>query len=237
MKKIKIALYFLTMIIYSLLFFATMWWVLILPKRYARIICNVVPFSYLNIVDVLFGFERRVIGVENKPDYPVIYAVKHQSTYETFWSAWELKNSFYVIKKQLLYIPIIGLYFWRAGMIAIDRSKGRDAIKKMLKDAKVRIDNGGILTIFPEGTRTAIGEKREYKQGVYIMATELNMPVVPVAVNTGLYWKKGMWNGKSGRVTMEYLPEISAVGKTKEQFLKELQTAMEKASDNLAKNP
>ena len=219
-----------------LLFFALTWWALFLPKEKCRYISTLIPYFYLQVVDFLFGFNRRVLGEQNKIKGDAIYAIKHQSTYETFWSAWEIKNSFYVIKEQLKWVPLIGMYFLRVGMIPIDRSKGRQSIEKMIRGTRERIDAGQTFVIFPEGTRKSLGDKPNYKQGVYVIYEKLGIPVVPVAVNTGLYWKKGLWNGKSGRVTLEYLPAIKP-GLSKQEFLAELENKIETASNRLAKNP
>ncbi len=217
-------------------FLIFMFWILFLPKKYVRKMCSIYCSLFVNVNDFIFGFKRRIIGTENIAKHPVIYALKHQSTYETFWFGSVIQNSAWIMKKSLMYIPILGLYFWRSGMVPIDRSKGRDSVMKMIKESKKIYERDCVLSIFPEGTRRPLGSEPAYKQGVYILYSELNMPVVPVALNTGLYWNRGLWNGKKGRVTMEFLPEIKP-GLSKEQFMKKLQQDIETASNRLAKKP
>jgi len=224
------------LILIAFAFLIFMFWVLFLPKKYARKISSIFCFVFINMADVIFGLKRRIVGVENIAKHPVIYALKHQSTYETFWFGAVINNSSWIMKKSLMYIPILGLYFWRTGMVPIDRSKGRNSILKMIQEAKKIYERDCVISIFPEGTRRPLGAKPKYKQGAYILYSELNIPVVPVALNTGLYWNRGLWNGKKGRVTMEFLPEIKP-GLNKEQFMKRLEQDIEKASKKLVEKP
>src|SRR5690606_24016703 len=94
----------------------------------------------------------------------------------------------YVLKRELLWIPLLGLCLWRAGHIAVDRKGGGPALRRMLHRARAVAAEGRSIVIYPEGTRTAPGSRRPYHPGVLALYTQLKLPIVPVALNSGLYW-------------------------------------------------
>ena len=112
-------------------------------------------------------------------------------------------------------------------MIPVNRKGGAAAMKHMLTAVKKRTDTGRPVVIFPEGTRCLPGTTKGYKSGIYFLASNLHLPVVPVAINTGLFWAKNSFLRYKGTAVFEFLPAISAEGKSKEQFMDELQTAIE----------
>lgn len=134
-----------------------------------------------------------------------LYASKHESALETYTMSVIVKDLAFVLKKELTYIPIFGWAQYFYGMIAIDRAAGGAAMKGMLRAAKQRIAEGRSIIIFPEGTRVKPGTRGAYKPGLLFLAQNLNVPVVPVALNTGLFWAKSSFLRYSGKVIVEFM--------------------------------
>ena len=185
------------------------------------------------LLKALIGLEHRVVGQENLNKGPAIYAVKHQSTWDTLVFALYLHFPAYVLKRELLYLPLFGFLLLGAGMIPVDRGGRASALKRMLAVAKRRRDEGRDLLIFPEGTRVAPGQHRPYQPGVAALYGHLDLPVVPVALNSGLFWGRRSFTKKSGTITLEFLPAIPP-GLPRKVFMAELETRLEGASRRLA---
>ena len=178
------------------------------------------------------GIEHRVVGLENLPDGPCIVAVKHQSAWDTLVFSQLLYNPSYVLKKELTRIPFFGWALLRVGMVPVDRSGGARALKDMLAAARSRVAEGRQILIYPEGTRTAPGERRPYHPGVAALYRDLGVPVVPVALNSGLYWGRRAFTKTPGRITVEFLPAI-APGLPRKAFMSCLQERIESATERL----
>ena len=183
------------------------------------------------------GLDHRVAGLEHRDKQPqAIYAVKHQSAWDTLVFALYLQNPAYVLKRELLFLPLFGFYLLRAGMIPVDRQGRASALKRMLATAKRRRGEGRDLLIFPEGTRVAPGQHRPYQPGIAALYGHLDLPVVPVALNSGLFWGRRAFNKKPGRITLEFLPAIEP-GLARKVFMSELEQRLETACRRLAENP
>jgi len=177
-----------------------------------------------------------VIGLENLPAGPVIIACKHQSTWETLAFTLLFANIAIVLKRELLFIPIVGWAMARAGNIAVARGDGASALRGLVKHAKAAIADGRSVVIFPEGTRVAPGDRRPYQVGTAALYRQLGVPVVPMALNSGLFWGRRQWVKRPGVITLEILPPI-APGLSREAFMDTLREQIEGATDRLAKNP
>jgi len=182
----------------------------------------------------LVGLDHRVVGLEHARSGPAIYAAKHQSSWDTLIFALYLHLPAYVLKRELLFLPLFGFYLRKAGHIAVDRSAGASALKRMLAAAKLRRDQGRDILIFPEGTRVAVGSHRPFQPGVAALYGQLDLPVVPVALNSGLYWGRRSFHKKPGTITLEFLPAIPP-GLPRRAFMAELEKRLEAASMRLAK--
>lgn len=168
------------------------------------------------------------------PTGDVIIAAKHQS----FWDIMVISNAVprraFIMKREVMRVPIMGWYAYKAGCIPIDRSRGRDAMAAISQTVSERMSRQdlGQLIIYPEGTRTRPGEHRPYKHGVATIRNATGLTVVPVAVNTGLFWPRSGWGIRSGRAVVEFLPpmgpEVPATG-----FMDRLQQVIEDNSDRL----
>jgi 1-acyl-sn-glycerol-3-phosphate acyltransferase len=180
----------------------------------------------------IVGLDHRFLGMP-RPEGPVIYAIKHQSAWDTMAFSALPDRPAYVLKRELLRIPLFGLYLRGAGMIPVDRAGGGAALKRMVAEAKAAPAAGRHLLFYPEGTRTAPGERRPYHPGVAALYGQLDLPVVPVALNSGLFWGRRAFLKRPGLITVEFLPPIPP-GLPRKQFMAELETRIETATDRLA---
>jgi 1-acyl-sn-glycerol-3-phosphate acyltransferase len=178
------------------------------------------------------GIKTEVRGVENLPDGPVMIASKHQSAFDTVAPILFTRRPVYVLKQELLDMPIFGWYCQRAGLIAIDRGGQMAALKKMIAQAKERFADGRPLIIFPEGTRQEVGAPADYKSGVAGIYTMLGVPCVPMALNTGLVWPAKGFLRYPGTAVFEFLPVIPA-GLKRAEFMATLEERIETATEAL----
>jgi 1-acyl-sn-glycerol-3-phosphate acyltransferase len=181
------------------------------------------------------GITYRVIGRKNIPSGACIVASKHQSEWETFKMHLILNDPAIVLKRELLRIPLIGWWMSRSGSIPIDRNTRIASISKMLLAARKAAAEGRPIVIFPEGTRMKVGESRPYKSGIAALYKDLNIPIVPLALNSGLLWPRNSFFKKAGTITIEFLPPIPA-GLPREEMMQKLRDALEPAALRLAKN-
>jgi len=177
----------------------------------------------------LAGVRYRIKGLENLPAGAVIIAAKHQSAWDTFLFHGLLADPAYVLKRELFRIPLVGWYMKATGMIGIDRSAGASALKAMLNACGAVLAEGRQVIIFPEGTRTAPGESRPYHPGVAALYQKFpDVPVVPVALNSGLSWRRKAFLKRPGTVTVHILPPLEP-GLERRRFLEILRGRVEDA--------
>ena len=188
------------------------------------------------LLRICCGIRYREIGLENLPKGPAIIASKHQSTWETMFLSRRLNQPAFVLKQELLMIPLFGWFMRKIGMIAVDRSGKATALKKMVKDAGDAFAEGRQIIIFPEGTRVAPGQHRPYQPGIAALYGQLNVPVIPVALNSGLFWGRKAFVKKPGTIQVQYLPPI-APGLNRKAFMAELEARLEPAAQALLTGP
>jgi len=186
---------------------------------------------------VLFGLDH-IVGLKmevrgHAPKDGALIAAKHFSMWETIALLALLDAPAIVIKRELLSIPLYGWYCIKQGMIPIDRSGGASAIRRMHAAAKRAVDERQPIVIFPEGTRKKPGAAPDYKPGVAALYAMLGMPCIPLAHNSGLFWQ-GWFLRKPGTVVVEFLEPI-APGLKRREFMAELQTRLETATNALLK--
>ncbi len=182
-----------------------------------------------SLLKSLVGLEHEVRGLERIPDTPAIFAVKHQSAWETLTLHLFLPDPAIALKRELTHIPLFGQYTRHAGMIRIDRAQGVRALRSLIKEAEAALARGQSIVIFPEGTRVAPGAHRPYHPGVAALYLHLGCPVVPVALNSGLFWGRRSFVKRPGRITVEILPPIEP-GLTRTGFMAELEQRLEGAT-------
>lgn len=228
-------LYFL----FSIFWVFFLLWTLITPKRWTIWWVHATYFSSIAFLEKhILGLTYKVEGWENIPTKGgYIIACKHQSAYETLKMPYLIKDVAIVYKRELGWIPVWGWYPVKMGMIAIDRGSAKIAIESIIKGAKrILHHEQRPLLVFPEGTRTAVGETRKYKAGISRVYEATNVPVVPVALNSGLFWGRNKFWKKPGCVTMKFLPPIEPGLPTKD-FMERLQNDIERESLALLPNP
>lgn len=184
------------------------------------------------LLRVVGGVTVEFRGLHHRPPGALLVAAKHQSALETLALVTAFPDFAYILKRELLWIPLFGWFLSRSGMVAIDRSKGGRAMAAMNEAAARAIRQGRQLIIFPEGTRKAPGAPPAYKLGITHLYAALNVPCLPVALNSGLYWPRRRLTRRPGTTVIEFLPPIPpGLGRT--AFLEEMQMRIETASDGL----
>ncbi|TXN68604.1 lysophospholipid acyltransferase family protein [Methylobacterium sp. WL6] len=184
------------------------------------------------LLRVVAGTRVEFRGLENIPSGAMLVGAKHQSALETLALCTVFPEFAYVLKRELLFIPLIGWFLSRSGMVAIDRSKGARAMSLMNAAAADAIAQGRQLIVFPEGTRTAPGAAPAYKQGLSHLYAALSVPCLPVALNTGLYWPRRSFVRRPGTTVIEFLPPIPP-GLARAAFLDLVEDRIETASKAL----
>ncbi len=194
----------------------------------------VASWSRLNLVMLkwLAGIDVELRGLEHLPDTPVIVASKHQSAWETVSLLHLFRRPAFVLKRELMWVPLFGWYAAHTGMIPVNRGKGLPVLRAMVAAARQVAADGRQIVIYPEGTRRAPGAQPAYKQGVAYLYRELGLPVVPIALNSGLYWPRRGFLRHPGTIVVEFLPAIEP-GLEPQQFFQQLQDKIETATDRL----
>ena len=171
------------------------------------------------IILKIFQIKIEVVNSQLATKKGYLYASKHQSMFETIYYNHLFYNPAYILKKELLSIPLFGTYLKKLGMIAIDRSQGIQSLRFVNEQAS-NYSKFRPVIIFPEGTRTAFRKEPDLKPGIYSMYKSLNKPVVPIALNSGNFWPKNN-SIKSGTIKIEFRDPIPT-GLSKQEFLTKL---------------
>lgn len=181
---------------------------------------------------LIAGTKLEVRGRENLPDGAALIVAKHQSAFETISLFHFFRRPTYILKRELMRLPVFGWFITKMDMIPIDRKGGSKALRAMVDKARSVLDDGRHIIIFPEGTRRVPGAPPAYKHGVAHLYRELGVPVIPVALNSGLFWpRKSFWR-HPGTIVVEFLPAIEP-GLDNETFFKRLVSTIETQSDAL----
>jgi 1-acyl-sn-glycerol-3-phosphate acyltransferase len=184
------------------------------------------------LLETICGLRLEYRGVENIPPGAVLIAAKHQSFLETFALLKYAPDFAIILKRQLTRVPLFGLYLIASQQIAIDRGRGRQALQQIATAAKPVFAAGRQIFIYPEGTRRPPGAPPRYKHGVTTLYAETGVACLPVAVNTGLFWRRRGFLRRPGVAVIEYLPVI-APGLDPVVFSERLQSMIEGACAGL----
>jgi 1-acyl-sn-glycerol-3-phosphate acyltransferase len=184
-------------------------WLFNASSATVRAVSQVWANGIVFLMKYVVGLDYREQGRENVPDGPCIIASNHQSLWETAALCVIFPDASIVAKKELRKLPLVGWFLQRYPMILVDRSAGRQALRQMVDEARRAIGEGRKVLIFPQGTRQAIDQPMTFQPaGVAALYTNLDVPVLPVAHNSGLVWGRKTLMIHSGNITLSFLPPI-----------------------------
>jgi len=178
------------------------------------------------LVGALCGLKYHVEGREHLPGRTAIILAKHQSTWETFAFQQIFPPQVWVLKHELLWVPLFGWALKMLDPIAIDRGSGRKAVQQIIDQGRQRLESGRWVVVFPEGTRVAPGHHRRFGIGGAVLAAETGHPVVPVAHDAGHYWPRRGFLKKPGTIRVVIGPAIDSRGKTAEEINRQAEAWM-----------
>jgi len=202
------------------------------PRPWAQMVVRLWTKALVVALKVIVGLDYEVRGLENLPDGPAVIVSKHQSAWDTFVFYLFASDPNYILKKELTDIPFWGWCARKCGAISVDRDGGGVALKKMVRDTQDRIAQGRQVIIFPEGTRSAPGAHHPYQPGAAAVYARAEAPVIPVALNSGLFWGRRSFKKQPGVITIEIMPPMPK-GLKRREFMAELETRIEGATDKL----
>jgi 1-acyl-sn-glycerol-3-phosphate acyltransferase len=232
---------FLRSLIFQILFWAntillmTLWLpALVMPRRMSMELGRTGGRTSLWLVEKICDLKIEWRGLANIPAEggAMIVACKHQSIWDTFTLPIRFPDFSYILKRELVLIPFFGWYLLAAEQVGINRARGGKLLPQLIAKAKHIFGQGRQLFIFPEGTRRPAGAPPAYKFGVAHLYAATNVPVLPVALNAGLFWPRRAFTIRPGVATIEFLPMIPPGLPTREFFAR-LQEEIETASDRL----
>lgn len=205
-------------------FFMPYWAIVEVAKAWGRV--------NLFLLRWVAGLKIEVRGAEKIPKGGLIVASKHQSAWETFAILPLFDIPLFIVKRELMWIPIFGWLMAKGRMVPVDRSAGAHALNDMTERARIEIGRGRQLIIFPEGTRRPAGAEPRYKYGVAHLYAAEGVPCVPIALNSGLFWPRRSILRHPGTVLVEVLDPIPP-GLDKEVFFERLKDGIETATARL----
>lgn len=186
----------------------------------------------LALLDRICHLKVEFRGLQHLPEGAAIIASKHQSFLDVLALILHVRGFTFIYKRELAFIPLFGLYLWRSKQIAIDRAKRGGALPRVIAAAQRIFAEDRQLIIFPEGTRKPVGAPPAYKAGVARIVQESGVVCVPVALNSGVFWRRRGFLRRSGTAVVEFLAPI-APGLDKESFMQLLETRIEDATERL----
>jgi len=198
---------------------------LLLPRRVTVRGMEIWACGNLAMLRAICDIKLEVRGRENIPAGACIVASKHQSAWDTFVYHVLLDDPSIVLKQELMWLPFYGQHAAKVGMIPIDRAGGAKALKGMLRSARLRAEAGRPILIFPEGHRSPPDATLDFQPGVAALYKDLGLPVVPVALNSGLHWGRRKFTRPPGTIVVEFQPVIPP-GLERKEFMSRLRDAI-----------
>jgi len=178
------------------------------------------------------GVKFELRGRDRIPPGALIVASKHQSAWETFALMHLFASPAFVMKRELLWIPVFGWLMFKGRMVGVDRSAGMRALIGLAAAARAELARGRQLIIFPEGTRRPVGAEPAYKSGIAFLYAQAGVPCLPIALNSGVFWPRRSILRRPGTVVVEILDPIPP-GLDKKAFIARLEQAIEPATARL----
>lgn len=207
-------------------------WLLLAPRRWAMAGLSLHGRTCVWLLSVICGTKLEVRGGENIPDGACLVVAKHQSAWDTFGLIPLFRDPAVVLKDELKWIPVYGWFCVKFEHILVKRDKASAALKALIRDSKVRAADGRQILIFPEGTRRAPGAPPDYKPGYVALYEALGVAVVPLALNSGVFWPRRSFWRYPGTIVVEALPPIPP-GLPRAEFRSRLETSLEAACTRL----
>ncbi len=230
---------FLRSLVFNILFYAVfLFWSLValptflMPRAAMMTVAGWWARTNIFLMRIICNIKVEFRGTEKIPAGPLIVASKHQSMWETISLLRFFEAPFFVVKRELKFIPLFGLYIIKTGMVAIDRSSGARALLAVMRRAAVEVKHGRQFVIFPEGTRTAPGAPPQYKSGIGLIYSECGVPCLPVALNSGLFWPRRTFMRYPGTLVVEFLDPIPP-GLKRDEFLARVESTIEEATNRI----
>jgi 1-acyl-sn-glycerol-3-phosphate acyltransferase len=168
--------------------------------------------SVLWLLRVLCRLDYTVEGREHLPAGNCVVLLKHSSAWETLAQLRIFPRQTWVLKRELMWVPVLGWVLWLLKPIAIDRRGGSAAVQQVLEQGKARLAEGLWVMIFPEGTRMPVGETRRYGMSGVLLAQAARLPLVPVTHNAGHFWPRRGWLKQPGTIRVVIGPPIETDG-------------------------
>lgn len=235
MRFFKSLLFNLIFYVWTILCGIFLWPFIFFPRSFSLKVMKLWSKSVMAAVKWIIGLEYEVRGKDqNLIDQGVILACKHQSTWETVALLCIVEDPAIVLKKSLISIPIFGSFARKLGMIPVARKKGGSSqdLKQMIEKAKEALEARRPLIIFPEGTRTLPGEQKPYHTGIFTLYAQLNVPVIPIALNSGLFWGRRDFIKKPGKISLAFCAPILP-GLNRYDFMHRLKQTIESQTAQL----
>lgn len=215
-----------------IIFLVAGFWFMFTPRKWSMWALKQWARASLWWLKVIAGTRMEVRGREHIPHGPALLAGKHQSFWDIFALLPLLDDPALVLKKELTLIPLFGWFCLKFKMIAVDRSAGTSALKKMTANARQAVAEGRQVMIFPEGTRAAPGATPDYKPGAAALYMHMGVPCTPFALNSGLFWPRRKFIRRPGTIVVEFLPAIEP-GLDRKTFSARLEDRIETATAGL----
>jgi 1-acyl-sn-glycerol-3-phosphate acyltransferase len=230
---------FLRSLVFNILFYLVfLFWAVIalpafvLPRKAMLTVASWWAQTYIVLLRVVCNIRVEFRGVDKIPKGPLIVASKHQSMWETISLLHFFEAPFFALKRELMFIPLFGLFLIKTRMVGIDRRAGGRALIVMARRARQEVLQGRQFVIFPEGTRRPVGAPPQYKPGIALIYTECGVPCLPVALNSGLFWPRRTFMRYPGTLVVEFLDPLPP-GLPRDEFLDRMRSTIEQATDRL----
>jgi len=204
----------------------------VLPRQVLFMFAKSWAHSMIWMLRVFCNIHVEFRGLDKIPKGPLLVAAKHQSAFETIGLLPLFREPLFILKRELTWIPLFGLFLLKAQMIPVNRGAGARTLTKMTDLARERVRGDRQLIIFPEGTRRPVGAEPRYKYGVAQVYVDCGVPCLPVALNSGLFWPRRTFMRYPGTIVVEFL-DVIPPGLSRDEFLKRAQDVIETASDRL----
>jgi 1-acyl-sn-glycerol-3-phosphate acyltransferase len=205
------------------------------PRRWVKAVVRLWIRLMHGGLRLLCGISIKIEGLEHLPKGGALIASKHQAMIDVFWPWLYCEDPALIFKKELSLMPIFGWYALKLKNVMVDRAGYATALRAMVRQARALADQGRQILIFPEGTRGEVGEALPFKPGVAALYTQMDVPCVPVALNSGLHWPAHGLIMTPGVITVRILPPI-APGLKRKAFMQTLQAQIDEASADLLRS-